>query len=224
MSTKVKAKYLLLLGIFNLILYFSIQSLITTSSYNFLTNVDIKIPFIPEFVWVYHSFLPVIILSILGLIKSKQLFFSTLTAFMMATIVLSLFFVLCPSYYPREYWAIDSNSISDQLLAVTRVIDGANNTLPSTHNTFAWLLVFCMSVTSCAKKYKWLVGAYAIWALLITISTLVLKQHYILDVVSGFALAAICFFFMQRLVESSFWKSIYNDGTGDTRGGEASSM
>ena len=163
-----------------------------------------------------------IALSIIGLVKSKHLFFSTMAAFIMATVVLSIFFILCPSYYPREYWAINSDSLSDQLLAMTRMIDGANNTLPSAHNTFAWLLVFCMSATSCAKKYKWLVGAYTAWASLITVSTLVLKQHYILDAVSGFALAAICFFFMRRLVESSRWNSIYNDGVGNTRREEAS--
>jgi len=200
LSRRIKAKYLLLFGIVNFILYFTIEALITTSEYDFLTPFDLKIPFIPEFIWVYHSFIPVLILSLIGLIKSKKIFLSALGAFFTAMVILSLFYVILPSYYPRELWPTTTDTLSDWLLNLTRAIDAPNNTLPSGHNTFCWMIAFFMIPTSCAAKYKWLVPAYFTWAVLITVSTLVLKQHYVIDAVSGIILAFMCYKFAMKII------------------------
>lgn len=200
MSAKVKAKYLLLFGIINFILYFTIEALITTSEYDFLTPLDLKIPFIPEFIWIYHSFIPVIILSLIGLVKSKRIFLSALGAFFTAMVILSLFYVLLPSYYPRDLWPTTTDTLSDWLLNLTRAIDAPNNTLPSGHNTFCWMIAFFMIPTTCAKKYNWMLPVYFIWAGLITASTLVLKQHYIVDAISGIVLAFMCYKFAMKVI------------------------
>jgi membrane-associated phospholipid phosphatase len=200
LSAKVKAKYLLLFGIINFILYFTIEALITTSEYDFLTPLDLKIPFIPEFIWIYHSFIPVIILSLIGLVKSKRIFLSALGAFFTAMVILSLFYVLLPSYYPRDLWPTTTDTLSDWLLNLTRAIDAPNNTLPSGHNTFCWMIAFFMIPTTCAKKYNWMLPVYFIWAGLITASTLVLKQHYIVDAISGIVLAFMCYKFAMKVI------------------------
>ena len=116
--------------------------------------------------------------------------------------ILSLFYVILPSYYPRDLWPVSMESLSDWLLIKTREIDAPNNTLPSGHNTFSWMLAFFMTKASCAKKFTWLVPAYFVWAVLVTASTLVLKQHYIVDAVSGIVLAYICYRFSMRAIYS----------------------
>lgn len=202
MSTQAKAKYLLLFGIINFTLYFVIAALIVTSEYDFLLPFDLVIPLIPEFIWIYHSFFAVIIISFLGLMKSRKLFFTCLSGFFIAMGILSLFYVILPSYYPRDLWPVSMESLSDWLLIKTREIDAPNNTLPSGHNTFSWMLAFFMTKASCAKKFTWLVPAYFVWAVLVTASTLVLKQHYIVDAVSGIVLAYICYRFSMRAIYS----------------------
>lgn len=219
MSAKVKAKYLLLFGIINFIFYFTIAALITTNEYNFLTPLDLKIPFIPEFIWVYHSFIPIIALSLIGLVKSKRIFLSAIGAFFTAMVILSLFYVFLPSYYPRDLWPTTTDTLSDWLLNLTRAIDAPNNTLPSGHNTFCWMIAFFMIPTTCAKKYNWMLPIYFIWAALITTSTLVLKQHYIVDAIAGIILAFMCYKFAMKVIAPKIKenhlaersKKVYND-------------
>ena len=200
MTTEAKAKYLFLFGILNFAFYFSIQSFISHNSLNLLTSLDLKIPLIPEFVWVYHSFIPVLVLTMLGLIKSKRLFLSTLASLCIATIILSSFYVFLPAQYPRELWQTESHTLSEWLLGLTRMIDGPGNCLPSGHNTFAWLLVLFVARSNCVKQYSWLKPAFFVWGVLISISTLVLKQHYVFDVISGIALATLCYYFVQKVI------------------------
>jgi len=191
-AASVKAKYLTFFLIFNFLTYFGLQWLITHSEYNFLTSVDLAIPLIPGFIWIYHTLVPVIVLSMFFLVIRRDIFMTTFVAFSIATLILSLFYVLFPSFYPRI--PIEATTLSEQFLNLTRTIDGAHNTFPSGHVTFAWLLTFCISHATSARKFAWLKPAYALWAVLISVSTLVLKQHYIFDVFSGLALAIICYY------------------------------
>ena len=186
-----------------LIVYFAIQSCVTVSNYSLLTDFDKLIPFNSHFVWIYHTFLPVIITTLIFMIKKKELFFSAIVALSMATIILSIFYIFFPSFYPREDF-IDNSTLSGFLLELTRKIDGAQNTFPSSHVTFSWLMVFFIGLTACAKKNKWIYIGYFIWASLVSISTLTIKQHYIIDVFSGIALAYLCYYFSKTIVFDRF--------------------
>ena len=197
MSVKAKIRYFLIFGLFSFITYFSIQSVITTHEFNFLTSLDTSIPFVPSFIWIYHSLIPGIAVSMILLLKRKNVFLTTFFSLILATTILGLFHILLPSFYPRD--GISVSDISTWLVALTRSIDGAHNTFPSAHVSFSWILVFATHDSVFAKRCKWAKTAYIIWASLISISTLTLKQHYIIDVASGFVLAYICYFLIQRL-------------------------
>ena len=181
--------------------YFLIQSLITVNKYDFSAHYDNLIPFIPEFIWVYHSLLPVILISMIVMVQSKKVFLTTLSAFTFASVVMFTFYVLFPSFYPRVDLP-ETSSISSQLVEITRMIDGANNTFPSGHVTWSFLLVFFMMTANCVKEKPWLKIVYVLWAVLIAISTVVLKQHYIIDVASGMVLAYFSYLFGTRLVSN----------------------
>jgi len=195
---RTKAKYVLMFLFLNLITYFSIQYFITTGNYDLLTSIDIAIPFVPEFIWVYHTLIPVLTITLLILLHKKEVFLSAFMGFIIATIVLSLFYILFPSFYPRSLF--DQSSMSAWLLEITRAIDGPHNTFPSGHVTFSWLLGFFIMDSSFAKNNKWIKSIYFAWALLISISTLLLKQHYIIDVASGIILAIVCYFIGKKII------------------------
>jgi membrane-associated phospholipid phosphatase len=198
-SLVTKTKYLILFIFLNLVTYFGIQFFITVNEYDLLTQFDLNIPFIPEFVWIYHTLVPVIVLTMLVLVQKKELFLSAMGAFAIATLALSIFYIAFPSFYPRESFHVSAGA-SGFLLEMTRLIDGAHNTFPSSHVTFAWLLTFLISLTNCVKKNKLIYLAFFAWATLISISTVVLKQHYVIDVFSGMALAAICYFLSKTII------------------------
>ena len=199
MSNRTKTKYLILFIVFNIISYFGIQLLLTANKYNFLISFDHVIPFVPEFVWIYHTLLPVIVITMFSFVTKKKVFLSAFTAYMIASVMLSAFYISFPSFYPRENFT-DPSSISGFLVELTRTIDGANNTFPSGHVTFAWILAFFINLTQRAKKHTLIRVAYYTWAILISFSTLTLKQHFIVDVLSGVLLASICYFLSKNII------------------------
>ena len=94
---------------------------------------------------------------------------------------------------------VDTSSISGWLIEWTRMIDGPHNTFPSGHVTFAWLLVLFVNLSQYVKEHQWVRFVYFCWAILVSISTLTLKQHYIVDVISGFAFALLTYFLAKRI-------------------------
>ena len=199
MTVKAKAKYVFLTILPYIITYFILQSaLVINTSYNLITDLDELIPFVPEFIWIYHSMVPIFILTTVVLIEKRPVFFTAITSIVFASVIMLLFYTFFPAFYPRD--GHTEASISGLLVEITRNIDGSNNTFPSGHVTFAWLLVFFIGLSNFSQKHKWIQPAYVLWALLISISTLVLKQHFIVDVFSGIILAIMCYFLGKHLV------------------------
>ena len=199
MTIKAKAKYVFLTILPYIILYFLLQSaLVMNTNHNLTTDLDNLIPFVPEFIWIYHSMIPIFILTTVILIEKKPVFFTAIASIIFASVIMLLFYTFFPAFYPRD--GHTEASLSGFLVEVTRSIDGSSNTFPSGHVTFAWLLVFFIGLSNFAQKYKWIQVIYILWALLISISTLVLKQHFIVDVFSGMALATLCYFLGKHLV------------------------
>jgi len=198
MPLKVKARYLLLAFLPYLIFYFLIQSLIGTSQYNLLMGIDEKIPFIPPFIWIYHTIVPVVILTAIFLFQNRDIFLGLIFSFIFSGIVMCLFYIFFPSFYPRELF-VDISTVSGWLIEVTRSIDGPHNTFPSGHVTFAWLLLFFVNLSQYTQKHWWIKILYFCWAVLVSISTLTLKQHFIVDVISGLALAILSYYLCRKL-------------------------
>ena len=178
--------------------YSSIQHLMGHSECCLLTPVDNWIPFIPEFIWIYHTLIPVILFTTIILVKTRREFFVAYNACVMATIVLFLFFIFMPSDYPRYEIETHYPDLSVWLVKLTRLMDKANNTFPSTHVTFSCLMFLTASHTKCLENYNSLKLLYFVWAALVFASTLFLKQHYVLDVASGIVLAVACYYLSQR--------------------------
>ena len=199
MSTEVKAKYFLILSFFNLVLYFVVQGYVTKHEVDLMTDFDRAIPFMPEHIWLYHSIMPVIATTMILLVKKKKIFFTTFWSCILATFILNLMYLIFPAFYPIVDFEI--NTVSELLVDLTRQIDGANNTFPSGHVTFAWILFWGVFYSKVASTLKGIKSLYMLWAIGISLSTLVLKQHYIADVASGFGMAMTIFFFVKILFE-----------------------
>ena len=186
MARETKAKYILIWLSVTSALYFLVQFAVS-HSYSFMTPLDELIPFVPEFIWLYHTLIPTIVVTTIFSMERREVFFNAIMALSISAAILTACHVLFPSFYPRQ--EIDTGSISLWLVEVTRALDAACNTFPSGHVAFAWILYFCIGDAECIKRTKWLRLTYLLWAVLIALSTLVLKQHYIFDVVAGLVLA-----------------------------------
>ena len=177
-------------------LYFTIQFLISQSQINLILEVDKMIPFVPEFVWIYHSLHLQVFLVMVFLIREEHLFFKTFWACALSSILLFTFYLLMPSFYPRP--DIDSIGISAQMVNITRIFDAANNTFPSGHVAFTWLMFLAASKSKMVKEQLGFSLIFLLWTLGISLSTLVIKQHHIVDVASGWLLAFVVSYFVER--------------------------
>jgi membrane-associated phospholipid phosphatase len=159
--------------------------------------LDRRIPFIALFIWPYvlcyaYPFLP------LAALKDWHRFNTAFLAILLANLTASIVDILMPVAFPRPELG---TSLSDRVLAWQYQVDfypGANK-LPSLHVAFVWIVVI-----ACRKQRLGRVGdgLTLLGAMLITLSTLFVKQHIILDVVTGTAWGFAAWFAAKRLYPS----------------------
>ena len=154
------------------------------------TYYDDIIPFIPLFIIPYAS----------GFVMPMLLYFFIKDLVFFRKAVLSYFIMMCIAYatfilYPVKV-VLRPESIAGffaPLFQLYYPIDPPYNAFPSLHVAqplFAALLVYHYD-----KKYWWMIP----WAALIALSTLFVKQHYLLDVASGLVLTAVAYFIFIKL-------------------------
>jgi membrane-associated phospholipid phosphatase len=153
-----------------------------------LTPIDKMMPFWPWTGWIYILvyFMP---LAITWVIKEDRDVQLAVISFILMATACTMIFVFYPTTYPRPPMdAVVGRSLS---LDLVRLLDTPNNCLPSQHVALAFLSAFFI------QRYRRRWGNAAIvLAVAIAVSTLTTKQHYVWDVVTGYAFARLLFVFM----------------------------
>jgi membrane-associated phospholipid phosphatase len=140
-----------------------------------------RIPLVPVAFPVYaavylEAALPIVLLRTVR--EYVHLQAACITASILALVVFAIF----PMTYPRP--PADLHGAVPHLLAIEWSVDGPACTFPSLHVAFAWLLAFALGTGSLLRRVLWRVNAA-----LISVATLLVKQHFLVDVVAGVALA-----------------------------------
>ncbi len=137
-----------------------------------------NIPFVPMATWVYVSaFLQLIVATV---ILPKGRFGKAVAALAVIATIHSFFFIVFPTWFPRTH------ETTNWLYNLLRSVEEPTNCLPSLHTSFVLLSSWALWRMSSRKGF-W----FFIWAVLIIISTLLTKQHYIVDIIAGAAVALI---------------------------------
>ena len=156
--------------------------------------LDAAIPFLPWTVWAYLLQFPY-----LGFVywraRDTVAWARDLRGMLAATVASVAVFVLYPTGIPRE--AVDADPATTLAFAVLYGTDPATNCLPSLHVSLAFL-----GAAGFWPERPRLAGACLAWAALITVSTLTTKQHYVVDVLAGLAVA-LAAGWLARLLEAS---------------------
>jgi len=66
-------------------------------------------------------------------------------------------------------------------------------------------MFFGVRLSQKAKETRGLASLYLLWAIGVSLSTLAIKMHYVIDVVGGFAVASFCFFTIRELIKRCGW-------------------
>jgi membrane-associated phospholipid phosphatase len=148
--------------------------------------IDDLIPYRPRWVWIY-SFLyyPVIVAINWAVVSSRQYLYVALS-YMLLLGFQMLFFMLLPVATPVEWRACNTKrGRSERFLAFVQSLDGRSNSFPSMHT----------SVATLTALHLWVLFGPAVWLfpLLIGLSCLFTKQHYVVDIPAGVLLGLMVF-------------------------------
>jgi membrane-associated phospholipid phosphatase len=160
-----------------------------------LTVVDERIPRRAGWVWIYTAlYYPMVVIG--AVISSHDLrqFAYTVGIYIVLLVVLTAAYFAKPVRTPEHWRAFQHTaSVHHRLLAWVQRIDGANNCFPSGHAAISVLTGYL------------LVGPLGLvpgvaYALLVCLSCLFCKQHYLIDVLGGAVLGAGCAWLHHALV------------------------
>lgn len=184
---------------FNSLVYWG-SGVVTASRYHydFTLAFDRAVPLIPGFIWIYILAFPFWGVNyILAAQRGKDSFYRFVATDLTVHFACLVIFLLVPTTNIRP--EITGNSLSESVLRLVYQMDGGNspsNLLPSIHCYVSWLCWRGLKgAKEIPKKYQ---NFSLVFAILIIISTQVLKQHYIVDAVLAVALVEISWRYYEK--------------------------
>ncbi len=187
-----------LIAMLGLSLIFMVVFFVVFSGADFLTaqrshkiaggfGFERNIPFLPNFIIVYCSGSVMLFLSPWMLQKNTQ-FVPFFKVMLLELFIAAAFFLSIPFKLLQPPVVTDTGLIGD----IFYWCDLANldyNYFPSLHVAFAFTMAFFVA----EEKKSWQQIICLVWASAVALSTLLTKQHYLLDVAGGLILSIICY-------------------------------
>lgn len=146
---------------------------------------ELSVPFVPEFVWVYVSMYVLFLTPPLVLDASRLR--SLGKQLVAATLFSGAVFLLLPAKLGFTR-AAPTDAFYGSFFTHIFKVDLPYNMVPSLHVVFSALFLFAVldaSSTLLVKSFLW--G----WLILMCVSTLLVHQHHLLDVIAGLAVASL---------------------------------
>jgi membrane-associated phospholipid phosphatase len=158
------------------------------------SGIDAAVPFVPHTVWIYVSeylYFVVIYLSFRETVNLNRFVY----AFFSFLVGCVLIFWLWPTTISRDLFPLPDalDPLTSFVLTALRRVDTPANCSPSFHVGSVYLSCFLVAGEGRRK-----LAFFLVWATAISLSTLTVKQHYLVDVISGFALSVIFYFVFRR--------------------------
>lgn len=158
------------------------------------TGFDESIPFVSEWIYVYAAIYFSAVLPIF-LIKDRRLFLRMTMAYIALESSALIFFLLFPVQMTLRPTDVPLEGLANWGIHLCYHFDLPVNCFPSLHVGNAIL-----GALACLKVDR-LIGVISyVVALLIIVSTMLIKQHYVADAVAGFVLANLCYWIFVRTV------------------------
>ena len=167
--------------------YFLVQRHHLGEPRQFNLALDNYVPFWPSWVWIYSWAYYPIILALVFLQPSFTSFNYTAFSFLVLLALQCLVFYFLPVRVPDQWRQYDVNgSLSRRMLAFVQSYDKMSNSIPSMHVSVATLTAIHLYIALVPGYGGLALLAYG-FPLLIALSALFTKQHYLADILPGAA-------------------------------------
>lgn len=183
-----------------LALFFTIEHFITDNYWATQLPIDYKIPFLEGFAPFYASWS--VLLCILGIyliIKDGEGFRRYMWSIMVTFLISTLICALIPNGQDLRPAVMPRDNIFCDLVAYTYSLDTNTNVFPSVHILGCMAAVAAVWHTPGLRKPAWRWGV-TLYAALIMVSTMFVKQHAVIDVLAGLLTGAIAYVFVYVIV------------------------
>lgn len=160
----------------------------TTNVHFIATRLDLHIPFIKFFVLPYmfwHIFIPVLFIILCFI--DRRTYFKIMLVYVVGCLISNITFALYQTTVLRE--PLIGNDFFTNLIRVIYANDNPVNCFPSIHVFTSYLMIKAVTQSKFSNIYTNLITSTI--GFLIILSTLFVKQHAVLDVVSGILLAEL---------------------------------
>ncbi|MDO4492343.1 MAG: phosphatase PAP2 family protein [Clostridia bacterium] len=165
-----------------------------------LVPLDRKTPFVPAFMWVYVGcFLFWIVTFAMTAHTGKARWYRFFTANALGLLICGAIFVLLPTKIDRP--EITGTGLTAWLCRIIYASDTPVNLFPSIHCFGSWMSF--IGVRGQKRFPLWVRVFVPVYTLAVCASTLLVKQHFFLDVVAGIALAELLWFLVGRFPETT---------------------
>jgi len=155
-----------------------------SSFYDVSLGFEHKIPFMPEFIFGYLVvYLSVVMAYVV--IDDMADWMRTVRSFLISTTISYAFFLALPVRMDMRPELVAGSGISEWATRLYYIVDLPYNCFPSLHVTYPVLAT--MLVWGTKRNWRW---AFLAMAAVVSVSVVLVKQHYIADVVAGAANAA----------------------------------
>lgn len=164
-----------------LVIYFFVNRLQVNpqNRLDLATKLDAKIPFVPQLALVYFSTYIFVVQPFILLSEARQ-FYWMLASFGSITVIASLIHATVPSKVERNE-TLETNGLSGKMIGLFQKACKPYGNFPSMHVALSVPVVGANFIVAGPTA-----GSITlVWAILIAVSTLYTKQHYILDVLAG---------------------------------------
>lgn len=182
--------------ILNLVIY-SGSKLLTADLPHHSTAIglDAMIPFCPAFISIYILAYVQWFVGYLVIARdSQKLCYDAIAADVAAKCICLIFFIVYPTMIERP--EVSGTGIWDTLTKLIYWFDSPVNLFPSIHCLKSW---FCFRGTMLlSRSAKWYRITTFVFSVLVFASTVLVKQHFILDVIGGILTAEAGFFLSRR--------------------------
>ncbi len=174
---------LVLVVLFNISAYYLTRPInVHLEHYSLETAIDRALPFVPEFIYIYIlAYLQWVIGYIVIARESRENCYRFLTAEMVAKIICMVFYIVYPTAIVLP--ELSGGSFSELVTGLIYSADIPNNLFPSVHCLASYM---CFRGVIKAKKvgFAYKIGSL-IFAILVFLSTVFVKQHYFVDIIGG---------------------------------------
>lgn len=196
-----KINFKLLIIITSLVLFEAVVFFITKpfvqNPYVLGSTLDAKIPFVPQFIWIYiFWYLMLILVPYYIAKKNPPSFYKYAITFAITTVLCGIIFVVFPNTVTRAN--IQESDIASKLVQIIYTLDNpAINCFPSIHCLFSYLFIFA-ALDSKENIPLYIKVIIIVLSILVVLSTLFIKQHVVYDAIGSLIIGSIVWLIVNK--------------------------